>query len=50
MSDEVENKSWLGRLTANQGKAWLAGTGLLATGLVVGGYLMGDGLVRPNAK
>ena len=46
MSDEGENKSWLGRLTANQGKAWLAGTGLLAAGLVVGGYLMGDGLVR----
>jgi uncharacterized protein len=46
MSDEIENKSWLGRLTANQGKAWLAGTGLLAAGLVVGGYLMGDGLVR----
>lgn len=42
----TENKSWLGRLTANQGRAWLAGTGLLATGLVVGGYLMGDGLVR----
>ncbi len=31
---------------ANQGKAWLAGTALLATGLIVGGYLMGDGLVR----
>jgi hypothetical protein len=46
MTDEVENKGWLGRLTANQGKAWLAGTGLLAAGLVVGGYLMGDGLVR----
>jgi uncharacterized protein len=46
MADEIENKSWLGRLTANQGRAWLAGTGLLASGLVVGGYLMGDGLVR----
>jgi hypothetical protein len=44
--NSTENKSWLGRLTANQGRAWLAGTGLLATGLVVGGYLMGDGLVR----
>jgi uncharacterized protein len=39
-------KGWLMRLTGDQGKAWLAGTGLLATGLIVGGYLMGDGLVR----
>lgn len=46
MTEEIENKSWLGRLTANQGKAWLAGTGVLAAGLVIGGYLMGDGLVR----
>ena len=49
MSEEVSdnrNHSWLGRLTANQGRAWLAGTGLLAAGLIVGGYLMGDGLVR----
>ena len=49
MGDEVSDKEgsgWLGKLTANQGKAWLAGTALLATGLVVGGYLMGDGLVR----
>ena len=36
MTDEVKNESWLGRLTANQGKAWLAGTGLLAAGLVAG--------------
>ncbi|HNW16890.1 MAG TPA: SIMPL domain-containing protein [Sphingorhabdus lacus] len=49
MGDEggdKEGSGWLGRLTANQGKAWLAGTALLATGLVAGGYLMGDGLVR----
>jgi uncharacterized protein len=50
MTEEIGNTSWLGRLTANQGpnasRAWLAGTGLLAAGLVVGGYLMGDGLVR----
>lgn len=43
---EINGTSWLGKLTANQGKAWLAGTALLATGLVAGGYLMGDGLVR----
>ncbi len=40
------NDSWLGRLTAHQGRAWIAGTGLLAIGLLGGGYLMGDGLVR----
>ncbi|TSB02242.1 SIMPL domain-containing protein [Sphingorhabdus contaminans] len=45
-NDDVKGSGWLGRLTANQGKAWLAGTALLATGLVAGGYLMGDGLVR----
>lgn len=44
--DDTSRSSWLGRLTTNQGKSWLAGTALLATGLVVGGYLMGDGLVR----
>lgn len=41
-----DRQGFIGRLTANQGKAWLAGTALLASGLVVGGYLMGDGLVR----
>ena len=46
MSEDIQNRNWFGRLTANQGKSWLAGTGLLATGLIVGGYLMGDGLVR----
>ena len=46
MTEDIQNKNWFGRLTANQGKSWLAGTGLLATGLIVGGYLMGDGLVR----
>jgi uncharacterized protein len=45
-NSEVATGGWLGRLTANQGRAWLAGTGLLAAGLIVGGYLMGDGLVR----
>ena len=34
------------RLTANNGKARLAGAGLIAIGLVAGGWLMGDGLVR----
>ena len=46
MAQESENKGWLAGLSGNQGKAWLAGAALLATGLVVGGYLMGDGLVR----
>jgi hypothetical protein len=46
MTQESENKGWLSGLSGNQGKAWLAGAALLATGLVVGGYLMGDGLVR----
>ena len=46
MAEEMQDKGWLGRLTANQGKSWLAGTGLLAAGLIAGGYLMGDGLVR----
>ena len=46
MTDNIENQGWLSRMTANQGKAWLAGSALLASGLVVGGYLMGDGLVR----
>ena len=34
------------RLTANNGKARLAGAGLIAIGLIAGGWLMGDGLVR----
>jgi hypothetical protein len=49
MNDDVSNgvnSGWLGKLTNNQGRAWLAGTALLATGLLGGGYLMGDGLVR----
>ncbi len=41
-----DNQNWLSRLTGDQGKAWLAGSGLLAAGLVIGGYMMGDGLVR----
>ncbi len=34
------------RISADHSKAWLAGTGLLAAGFIIGGYLMGDGLVR----
>jgi uncharacterized protein len=46
-NNETDNDNgFFTRLTANHGKAWLAGTGLLAAGLVAGGYLMGDGLVR----
>jgi uncharacterized protein len=41
-----KDDGFFARITANQGKAWLAGTGLLAVGLIAGGYLMGDGLVR----
>ena len=40
------NSGWFGKLTNNQGRAWLVGTALLSAGLVGGGYLMGDGLVR----
>jgi uncharacterized protein len=43
---QTNDDGFFARLTANQGKAWLAGTGLLAVGLIAGGYLMGDGLVR----
>ena len=46
MEDGTQNNGWLARLTANQDKSWIAGSALLATGLVGGGYLMGDGLVR----
>jgi uncharacterized protein len=46
MTDGTENEGWLARLTTNQGKSWIAGSALLATGLIVGGYLIGDGLVR----
>ena len=46
VSSDTKQDGFFARLTANQGRAWLAGTGLLATGLIVGGYLMGDGLVR----
>ena len=49
MSDQIKADNeggFLTRLTANKGKAWLAGAGLLSFGLIVGGYLMGDGLVR----
>jgi hypothetical protein len=40
------NQGVFDRLTANNGKARLAGAGLIAIGLVAGGWLMGDGLVR----
>lgn len=49
MNDDISaptTRTTIAGLAANQGKAWLAGTALLATGLIVGGYLMGDGLVR----
>jgi uncharacterized protein len=45
-SVSAQDAGWLSRITGNQGKAWLAGSAMLATGLIVGGYLMGDGLVR----
>jgi hypothetical protein len=48
--DEIDSANghhgFFNRLTANQGKAWLAGAGLIAIGLIAGGWLMGDGLVR----
>lgn len=40
------DQGFFDRLTANNGKARLAGAGLMAIGLVAGGWLMGDGLVR----
>ncbi|MFM2257593.1 MAG: hypothetical protein RIQ28_1440 [Pseudomonadota bacterium] len=40
------DQGFFDRLTANNGKARLAGAGLIAIGLVAGGWLMGDGLVR----
>ena len=46
MEDRTENKAWFAKLAGNQGKAWLAGSAILAFGLIAGGYLMGDGLVR----
>ena len=49
MDDELAtgNKSGLfGWWANNESRAWLAGTALLAIGLLGGGYLMGDGLVR----
>ncbi|MFC4293059.1 SIMPL domain-containing protein [Sphingorhabdus arenilitoris] len=36
----------LARISNDNRKAWLAGSALLAGGLIIGGYLMGDGLVR----
>lgn len=46
MSDEVQKEGWLNKITSNNAKAWLAGSALLTVGLIGGGYLMGDGLVR----
>lgn len=40
------DQGFFDRLTANNGKARLAGAGLIAIGLIAGGWLMGDGLVR----
>lgn len=46
MSDEGKKEGWLTKITSNNAKAWLAGSALLTVGLIGGGYLMGDGLVR----
>ena len=46
MEDGAESNAWYAKLAGNQGKAWVAGSTVLAFGLIVGGYLMGDGLVR----
>ena len=46
MNDEVRKEGWFSRMTSNNAKAWLTGSALLTVGLITGGYLMGDGLVR----
>lgn len=46
IDDTNDNTGFFGRLTADGGKAWLVGTGMIAIGLVAGGWMMGDGLVR----
>lgn len=43
--DEAEQPQGARRMQ-DKGVAWLAGSAILAVGLVLGGYLMGDGLVR----
>ena len=44
---KTESKAgFLSRITDSNRKAWLIGSAILATGLIGGGYLMGDGLVR----
>ena len=48
-NDDEQNPSkagWLAGLYGDNRKAWLVGSALIATGLLGGGYLMGDGLVR----
>lgn len=46
MEDGTETKARFAKHVGDQGKAWLAGSAILAFGLIAGGYLMGDGLVR----
>lgn len=47
-NDEDDNPraGWLSGLYSDNRKAWLMGSALLTLGLIGGGYLMGDGLVR----
>ena len=44
-NEAVEN-GWFRRISEQPGRAWLGGSAILAFGLIAGGYLMGDGLVR----
>ncbi len=46
MTQEGNKEGFVSRLTDSNRKAWLIGSGILAIGLIGGGYLMGDGLVR----
>ena len=46
MTTDSKTTGFLSRLTDSNRKAWLIGSAILATGLIGGGYLMGDGLVR----
>jgi hypothetical protein len=48
MADEqsIDDNSTTTHWTTQKGKVFLASTGILAIGLIVSGYLMGDGLLR----